>query len=60
MNADWHYHMPSRNETYHEIMVLFIPRHTKSGGVLCYTLQTLSVRRPSIHLSVCQRFISML
>ena len=26
---------------------LFIPRHTKSGRVLCYTLRTLSVR-PSV------------
>ena len=36
---------------------LFIPRHTKSGGVLCYTLRTVSVRpsiRPSsVHPSVC-------
>ena len=23
--------------------LIFIPRHTKSGGVLCYTLRTLSV-----------------
>ena len=29
---------------------LFIPRHTKSGGVLCYTLRTLSVRL-SVHPS---------
>ena len=35
---------------------LFIPLHTKSGGVLCYTLQTLSVR-PSIHLSVSASFL---
>ena len=27
--------------------VFFIPHHTKSGGVLCYTLRTLSVR-PSV------------
>ena len=34
----------------------FMPCHTKSGGVLCYTLRTLSVRpsvvRPSVCLSV--------
>ena len=33
-------------------LFIFIPRHTKSGGVLCYTLRTLSV-----HLSVCQSSI---
>ena len=42
---------------------LFIPRHIKSGGVLCYTLQKfrnfecLSVR-PSVRPSVRQRFVS--
>ena len=38
----------------------FIPSHTKSGGVLSYTLRTLSVRLSSIHLSVHQCFISVL
>ena len=34
----------------------FIPRHTKSGGVLCYTLRTLSVR-PSVCASFqCSNF----
>ena len=34
---------------------IFIPRHTKSGRVLCYTLWTLSVR-PSVRLSVSALF----
>ena len=29
------------------LFIVFIPRHTKSGGVLCYSLRTLSVR-PSV------------
>ena len=41
--------------------IFFIPCHTKSGRVLCYTLQTLSVRpsviRPSISTSFpCSNF----
>ena len=31
---------------------IIIPRHTKSGGLLCYTLRTLSVRPSSVRLSV--------
>ena len=42
--------MQSRNN------YIFIPRHTKSGGVLCYTLRTLNVRPSSIHLSVSASF----
>ena len=51
---------------------IVIPRHTKSGGVLCYTLRTLSVRpsviRPSVRanirglgasLSMIMRFIPL-
>ena len=33
------------------IFVLFIPHHTKSGGVLCYTLRIWSVC-PSVRLSI--------
>ena len=36
-------------------LFLFIPRYTKSGGVLCYTLRTLSVRS-SVCLSVRSLF----
>ena len=34
------------------ILLIFIPRHTKSSGVLCYTLRTLSVRPSISRLSV--------
>ena len=47
-------------ETHNQLaLTLFIPRHTKSGGVLCYTLRKFWV---SVRLSVCpsvhQRFVS--
>ena len=41
---------------------IFIPHHTKSGGVLCYTLRTLSVHpsvRPSVHLSVRSKILQI-
>ena len=44
-----------------EMYLLFIPRHLKKCGVLCYTLQKICVRvsvRLSVCLSVRQRFIS--
>ena len=33
--------------------LFFIPHHTKSGGILCYTLRTLSVHPSVVHPSVC-------
>ena len=46
-------------------IVVIIPRHTKSGGVLRYTLRTLSVRpsvvRPSVSASFpCSNFSTFL
>ena len=48
-------HIPKLSETWihGSIQLVFIPRHTKSGGVLCYTLRTLSVRPSSVRPSVC-------
>ena len=41
-------------------MLLFIPHHTKSGGVLCYTRQTLSVCPSIVRPSVlCFRALTL-
>ena len=38
---------------------IFIPRHTKSGGVLCYTLRTVwVVVRPSVSASFLDSYLS--
>ena len=49
------HHHHNRHHHHCPFYLIFLPRHTKSGGVLCYTLQTLS--RPSaIRLSVSASF----
>ena len=53
-------HLFSLKTLLYFLMIFFIPRHTKSGRVLCYTLRTLSVRPSSARPSVRQRFVPVL
>ena len=51
-------HIPMTLSAGVPLKLIFIPGHTKSGGVLCYTLRTLSVRPSVSALFPCSNFIT--